>query len=274
MQNQIAPNLFLYTALECEAKPLINRFNLKKECHNHPFSVYRNQNIILTVSGVGKIAMAGAIGYTQALFQTIQSPVLINLGIAGHKYYAVGDIFLATKIVDSDSGKRFYPQLIGNDWPKSTEIHSSSIPCTKYSTDYMNDMEASAFYETAIKFSSNELIHSLKIVSDNEQSSIEKIRPKLVTQWINHHSTQIEYLLNHWISLQQSITNPKLNEFDMIVSQCHFTVSSQIKLKSLLLRWQTLSTERWLDTKEKKLCSSKEVLQKLEFDVNNLGVHL
>jgi len=274
MQNQTIPSLFIYTALECEAKPLLKQLDLKKECNSHPFSIYKNQNTILTVSGVGKIAMAGAVAYTQALFRTIQLPVLVNVGIAGHKYQAIGDIFLATKIVDKDSSKRFYPQLVGGDWPKTAEIQSSSTPCTEYSTDFMNDMEASAFYETAIRFSSNELIHSIKVISDNEQSSIETIRPKLVTQWINNHLTQIEYLLNHWISLRQSVTSNELKEFDTIVNQWHFTVSRQIKLKSLLLRWQTLSAAPWLDVNQTNSCSSKDILQKLESDVNDLEVHL
>lgn len=274
MQNQISSSLFIYTALECEAKPLLKQFDLKKERHSHPYSIYKNSNTILTVSGVGKIAMAGAVAYTQALFQTTQLPVLVNLGIAGHKSQAIGDILLATKIVDKDSGKRFYPQLIGNNWPKTTKIQTSSTPSTEYSADYMNDMEASAFYETAIKFSSNELIHSIKVISDNEQSSIETVRPKLVTQWINNHLTQIEYLLNHWISLQQSVTRNELKEFDTIVSQWHFTVSRQIKLKSLLLRWQALSTNSWLNVNQTSFDGSKGILQKLESDINNLEVHL
>lgn len=274
MQNQTIPTLFIYTALECEAKPLLKQLDLKRVCNSHPFSIYKNHNIVLTVSGVGKIAMAGAVAYTQALFQATQLPVLVNLGIAGHKYQAIGDIFLATKIIDKDSGKRFYPQLIGSDFPKTMGLLSSSIPCTEYSADYMNDMEASAFYETAIKFSSNELIHSIKVISDNEQSSIDTIRPKLVSQWINNHLYQIEHLLNHWGALQQSVTTNELKEFDAIVNQWHFTVNRQIKLKSLLLRWQTLSTNPWLTIEQASFDSSKDVLQKLESDINSLDLQL
>ena len=85
---------------------------------------------------------------------------------------------------------------------------------------------------------------------------------------------QIEYLLNHWISLQQSVTRNELKEFDAIVSQWHFTVSRQIKLKSLLLRWQALSTNSWLNVNQTSFDDSKDILQKLESDINSLEVHL
>lgn len=273
MKKQTIPNLFIYTALECEAKPLIKYFDLKKE-NKHPFSIYKGPSTILTVSGVGKIAMAGAVAYTQALFQSIPSPVLVNLGIAGHSSLPIETLVLATKIIDKDSGKRFYPQLIGNDWPKTSSIQTSSIPCTEYNAHYLNDMEASAFYETAIKFSSNELIHSIKVISDNAQSTIESINSKLVIQWLTNHLSQINSLLSHWLSLQQSMRANDLKEFDAIVQRWHFTVGGQLKLKSLLLRWQALSSAPWLDTFESNPNNSKEVLKKLESDLNNLDVYL
>ncbi len=274
MKNQLSPSLFIYMALECEAKPLIKQFYLKKENTNHPFPIYKNDTIILTVSGVGKVAMAGAVAYTQAFFLSQQLPVLINIGIAGHKSEEIGEILLASKIVDKDSGKRFYPQLIGNNWPKIGEVQTSSKPCTEYSANYMNDMEASAFYETAVRFSTNELIHSIKVISDNEQTSIETINAKRVSQLISNHLIQIEQLLNDWKSLQQSVNPIQLKEFNLIIKQWNFTVGGKTKLKALLSRWQVLSAKPWLANNQKKLESSKDVLKKLEIDINCLEVHL
>jgi nucleoside phosphorylase len=268
------PNLFIFTALECEAKPLIKQFELKKENFNHPFPIYKNDSIVLTISGVGKVAMAGAVAYTQAIFQPQFSPVLINIGIAGHKFEPIGEILLASKIVDKDSEKKFYPQLIGTNLPKTGEVQTSSKPCTKYSASYMNDMEASAFYETAVRFSSNELIRSIKVISDNEQSAIESINAKKVSQLISSQLAQIEQLFNHWILLQKSVIPSQLEEFHLILQQWNFTVSGKIRLKSLLSRWQMLSAEPWLGNNQAKLKSSKDVLKKLEIDINFLKVNL
>ncbi len=275
MSNFInTPNLFIYTALECEAKPLIKQFELKKENFNHPFPIYKNDSIVLTISGVGKVAMAGAVAYTQAIFQPQHLPVLINIGIAGHKFESIGEIVLASKIVDKDSGKRFYPQLIGTNLPKTGEVQTSSKPCTEYSASYMNDMEASAFYETAVRFSTNELIHSIKVISDNEKTSIESINAKKVSQLISNQLTQIEQLFNCWILLQKSFIPSELKEFNLILQQWNFTVSGKIRLKSLLSRWQLLSAESWLTNNQAKLKSSKDVLKKLEIDISYLKVIL
>lgn len=268
------PNLFIYTALECEAKPLIKQFELKKESFNHPFPIYKNDSIVLTISGIGKVAMAGAVAYSQAIFQPQHSPLLINIGIAGHKTEAIGEIVLASKIVDKDSGKRFYPQLIGNNLPKTDEVLTSSRPCTEYSASYMNDMEASAFYEMAVRFNTNELIHSIKIISDNEQTTIESINAKKVSQLISNHLPQIEQLFHHWKLLQQSVIPSEIKEFNQISKRWNFTVSGKIRLKSLLSRWQMLSTESWLANNQVKLERSKDVLKKLESDVNYLKVLL
>ncbi len=268
------PNLFIFTALECEAKPLIKQFELKKENINHPFPIYKNDSIVLTISGVGKVAIAGAVAYSQAIFQPQFSPVLINIGIAGHKFEPIGEILLASKIVDKDSEKRFYPQLIRTNLSKTSEVQTSSKPCTEYSASYMNDMEASAFYETSVRFSSNELIHSIKVISDNEQTAIESINAKKVSQLISNQLTQIEQLLNHWVLLQKSVIPSELKEFNLILQQWNFTVSGKIRLKSLLSRWQMLSAEPWLANKQAKLKSSKDVLKKLEIDINCLKVIL
>ncbi|MCF6202417.1 MAG: hypothetical protein L3J59_01935 [Methylococcaceae bacterium] len=268
------PNLFIFTALECEAKPLIKQFELKKENITHPFPIYKNDSILLTISGVGKVAIAGAVAYTQAIFQPQFPPILINIGIAGHKYEPIGEILLASKIVDKDSGKRFYPQLIGTNLPKVGEVQSSSKPCTEYSANYMNDMEASAFYETAIRFSSNELIHSIKVISDNEQTTIESINAKKVSQLVINQLTQIEQLFNHWVLLQKPVIPCELKEFNLILQQWNFTVSGKIKLKSLLSRWQMLSADPWLVNNQEKFKSSKNVLKKLELDIDCLKVIL
>ena len=218
--------------------------------------------------------MAGAVAYTQAIFQFQHLPVLINIGIAGHKFESIGDILLASKIVDKDSGKRFYPQLIGTNLSKTSEVQTSSKPCAEYSASYMNDMEASAFYETSVRFSSNELIHSIKVISDNEQTTIESINAKKVSQLISNQLTQIEQLLNHWVLLQKSVIPSELKEFNLILQQWNFTVSGKIRLKSLLSRWQMLSAESWLTNNQAKLKSSKDVLKKLEIDINCLKVIL
>ena len=62
------PTVFIFVALPCEAKPLIQSWSLKKNSEHKPFSIYENQDFVVVVSGVGKLAMAAAVAYTMCLY--------------------------------------------------------------------------------------------------------------------------------------------------------------------------------------------------------------
>ncbi|MCK4840401.1 MAG: hypothetical protein KAT04_00800 [Methylococcales bacterium] len=274
MTKQHLPSIYLFVALACEAKPLVHFFGLKKQPLNCPFAIYKNDDIVLVVAGVGKIAMAGSVAYTMAIFSNVQVPILINIGIAGHQSQALGNLCVASKIIDVETGKCFYPQLIGNNWPESFQIKTFSIPCAQYNENCLNDMEASAFCEMAIKFSSSELIHSLKIVSDNETSSIDNINAKLVAEWITKQLTDIEMVLKKSSLLRKPFVTIELNELTEIVNNWHFTVTGQIKLKALLMRWRVLTSQPWKGFYAKDLSNGKVLLQRLEKDINQLELKL
>jgi nucleoside phosphorylase len=266
--------LFIFTALECEAKPIINYFGLKKELNEWSFSIYKNDTIVLAISGIGKIPMAAAVAYVFALYSRVSSPVIINIGIAGHKTLELGSLILASKISDNDSGTNFYPQFIGNNFPKCKELVTSSKPCKEYKTHCLFDMEASAFYEIALKFSSNELVHCIKIISDNETSSINEIKPKLVVEWITGLMDEIDELLQFWLTQSDLIKPNELEEYEEIINKWHFSVTSQIKLKALLQRWNVISADSWVIPSVPPLRNSKEILKKLEADINCLEHYL
>ena len=274
MKNQNPPIVFIFTALDCEAKPLVKLFDLKKDSSHDYFPIYKNEKIVLTVTGVGKVAMAGAVAYTLAVFPGNEVPVLVNIGIAGHKVQEIGTLCMAMKITDGDTARRFYPSLSGGHWPVTSDLKTTSQPCVHYDPDCLYDMEASAFYEMSVRFSTSELIHCFKVVSDNENSSIEKIQPKVVTEWITSQTNEIEQLLMYLEKLREIIVPIKLEVYNEMVNKWHFTVSGKIKLKALLLRWKVLSVRDWQYENEERDLSGKEVLKKLEAEVNRLEVLL
>lgn len=268
------PTLFIFTALECEARALIMALSLKKNNAKHPFSIYRHADIVLTVTGIGRVAMAGGVAYTLALFPLAQSPVMLNIGIAGHKSKALGTLLTATKIIDNSSNKAFYPQFLSNHWTESCELKTVSKPDTRYTFDGLVDMEASAFYEMAVKFSTCELIHCLKIVSDNNHTSIDRINPKRVSEWVASQMDSIQQIMDDLKTLNQPIQTNGLRSFDEIIKKWHFTVTGTIKLKALLNRWQLLSTDCWLSYHSHSFSDGKQLLKKLQSDVENLDVYL
>lgn len=272
--RQNPPRIFIYAALPCEAKPLVEHFKLKKDTTIQPFAVYLNQDICLTVTGLGKSAMAAGVAYTQALFASVEHPVLVNIGIAGHIDHALGSLFLIDKITDVDSLKSYYPPLVFTPPCPTANIRTVSRPQLVYDREHLCDMEASAFYETAVRFSTGELIHCLKVISDNESSPAENIQPKQVEALIAAHVATIETLLKELSRLAALITAPEPDRFEQLIQRYHFTASEQGQLKNRLSRWAVLTNNTIPELDESQLHKGKDVLSWLDRQINKLEFSL
>lgn len=246
----MSPSIFVFTALNCEAKPLIRSWRLKKHSHNQPFAIYSDAERVVVVTGIGKIAMAGAVGYTLSLFPNIRHPLLLNIGIAGNRRHSLGSLYLADKIVDANTGKKFYPQLPFAIACETAAVATLATPHAGYAEDCLYDMEASAFYEMACKFSSSELIHSLKIVSDNAESPLENITESLVEEWCIRQIDAIDTLIARLHTLRQSLPVTDLGLYWQLLGEFHFTSTSAVKLAALSAQWHLLMGEQipaWRD---------------------------
>ncbi|MGH9802752.1 MAG: hypothetical protein ACRD82_20485, partial [Blastocatellia bacterium] len=65
-------------ALRCEAKALIEHFRLAQLTNERAFAIYCNESMSLTVSGVGKTAMAAALAYRYARLADPQTCAWLN----------------------------------------------------------------------------------------------------------------------------------------------------------------------------------------------------
>ena len=227
----VIPKIFIYTALPCEAKPLIARYKLTRDSAIRAFSVFRNGDIVLTVTGIGKTAMAAGVAYSQALFSQHPNSVFINIGIAGHKRYTVGSLFLIDKIADNDTGRNYYPPLVFTPPCPTANLVTFAKLQQSYPESALCDMEASGFYETATRFSTGELVQCLKIVSDNETSSSENIQPDQVSSMIAEYVPRMAETLDSLSNLAHLIGRPELDEFKQLTEHYRFSENEKIQLK-------------------------------------------
>lgn len=270
MTPQKSHRIFIYTALPCEAKPLVEHFNLKKDTTIQPFAVYFNQDICLTVTGLGKSAMAAGVAYTQALFGSVEHPVLLNIGIAGHKDHAVGSLFMIDKITDIDSQKSYYPPLVFTPPCPTAHVQTASRPQLGYDQQHLCDMEASAFYETAVRFSSGELIQCLKVISDNRLSPAENIQPKQVSSLIAAHVSTIEMILTKLSRLAEQVSTQEPERFEQLIQKYHFTASERGQLKNLLSRWDVVTNHLTPEFDESQWHRGKDVLFWLDQQISKI----
>ena len=253
--------LFIYTALPCEAKPLVEHFKLKKDLTVQTFAVYVSRDICLTVTGLGKSAMAAGVAYTQALFAVEAPFFMLNLGVAGHQDAALGSLFLMDKITDAESLRSYYPSMVFSLPYARGELKTVSRPQLRYESATFFDMEASAFYETAVRFISSEFVFCLKVVSDNQHSSVENIQAPQVSKWIAEHVDDIESLLAKVTAyrVQEGQESDALL-FDTLIQRYHFTVNERRQLKNHLEHWAVVTDHQPLELDESVLTSAKEVL--------------
>ena len=255
---------FIFTALPCEAKPLIEHYKLKKDNTVQAFNIFRNTTTALTVTGIGKNAMAAGVAYTQALFQSTQNPILLNIGIAGHSKHPVGSLFLADKIGDADTSRLFYPPLVFTPPCRTHYVQTFAQPQLSYHFDYLCDMEAAAFYETAIRFTTGELISCLKIVSDNQEIPSCNIKPAMVSDLVSQHLPVIDTLITNTIKLTDNLTLQTINNYNQIINQYRLSVSEQIQAQKLLQRWSFLKDEQALTDLSSSTDNGKVFLQRIK----------
>src|SRR5690554_1763627 len=108
--------ILIITALMIEAAPLIEHFRLRRDMSIHEFPVYRNADIALIVSGVGKVRSAIAATYLLSICNTkynkdienvnddscIKDHTLVNIGFCGasETQYEIGSLILINKVID------------------------------------------------------------------------------------------------------------------------------------------------------------------------------
>ncbi len=269
------PWVFIFCALTCEAKPLVKAWNLRRlPSTEHPFAIYCNDERAVIVSGIGKTNMAGAVGYALALFNKPKQPAIVNIGIAGHRIAQPGSIFLGHKISDAETGRNFYPQIPFGAPCKTQAILTKSAPNTEYRGSELFEMEASGFYELAIKFSSCELVHSVKIVSDNTESSIANINEASVEALVMTQVPVIDNIIGRLNTLRATITDDAEPIYRELIGEYHFTATSSLQLRGLLRRWRLIKGNGEILWREAHLKNAKALLDWLEGEIDDTEFYL
>jgi len=146
----------IISAFYKEVAPIIKHYKLKKL--NSPFEIFKNDEIIVIISGIGKLNSAIATTY---LLSNYNIDFIMNFGIVGSKSFKIGEIFLINKI-----NKNLYPDILYSHPFNESEIICSDEIITEGEFKLV-DMESEGFFKAATKFMPLENIFIIKIVSDN-----------------------------------------------------------------------------------------------------------
>lgn len=222
-------------ALHCEAKPVIDHFRLRKARAGAAFDCYLGENQACVISGIGKLASAGATAWIAARLAPEAPLAWINLGTAGAAAHPLGTALLLNQVIDADSGRRYYPVPLQRSRLAAAACTSLAQPSEDYRDDRLYDMEASGFLASALRFSSAELARCIKIVSDNRHEKTGRDRAaisRLVQRNLEAICEQAEQLTRLRDELAQREIDPE--SWRCITALAHFSDTRQSRLRGLL----------------------------------------
>ncbi len=154
-------------AMHCEAKPIIDYYRLKKSRVDHAFDLYQGDQMLCVISGIGKAAVAAASAWVAALNREQPALAWINLGTAGSAQHTIGTALVINKITECNTNYSYYPVPPIDTNLESAHCLTLNQASSEYQPEHLFDMEASAFFATATRFSSAELVQCIKVISDN-----------------------------------------------------------------------------------------------------------
>jgi adenosylhomocysteine nucleosidase len=254
------------TALMAEATPIVDHYGMHRR--DGSFPIYVSDGASLVVSGMGKRAVAVATGYLQA--RTESSPgAWVNVGIAGHRSFATGKLLLAHTIRDEATGKRWFPPQLSTDIDRA-EVLTVERPETKFDSDALYEMEASAFYPTASSFATLEVVQCIKIVSDNRRFQSSELTRERIRELVSSQLDTVERLAGELEALasEHGLASVGPDGIEAFVAMWRLSVTERRRLVRLLTRWKALSPDRPLDfDRLREVRSGAHALDLLEADL-------
>jgi len=171
--------LYIFTAHQAEAAPLIKHLGLKQDFSYKSPRVYRGEDLSLIITGIGK--MEAAIATTRILSCELagsrrdNSAWAINIGISGSldSNKSIGSLHFIHKISDYSSNMSYFPDSLIRHKLQEAALITVDSPATRDShnfkeqTSSLVDMEAFGFFAACVKFLPSSQITCLKIVSDH-----------------------------------------------------------------------------------------------------------
>ncbi len=241
--------IFLHTALAEEARPLIARFGLRTHGPGL-FPLYRGElagaAAWLVIAGVGKVRAAAAVAYAHAVADAPGARAWLNVGVAGHADLEPGSVRLAHTVCDRAAARRWYPSLSLLGATPACALTSVDAPETGFPDQSLYDMEAAGFYPIALASASAELVHCLKIVSDNRANPASQLTGAGIEQRVSDNAGAVADCAATLAGAAARLPHPASSDPAVVqlLGSARFSATQRLRLARLVQRWRVLAPER------------------------------
>ena len=186
-------------AMQREANFLIKYWNLKQTNVSNKIFSNKKKGINLIISGIGKRKAEEATIFLAE--KNNKNSFFLNIGIAGNKDFKLGEIILVSKVTDNKTKYSWYPSLLWKTKIKKAPLVTVKFPKIRYTTNFLYDMEAAGFFKAARRYVGPEMVQSIKIISDNKESSILNISSKKTETWVKNKIIVIDKLIKEFLRI-------------------------------------------------------------------------
>ena len=235
----------LLCALPAEAKPLVRGLGLKPAPAPGPgrrriwTGHWRGIDLSLISCGVGAASAEAAVSGFGDEGEGRRPCAWLNVGIAGHRRHPVGTPVLAHKISrgEPETGS-FYPTFSFTPPCSTAEVVTVAREQREYPGDAACDMEAHPFFAAACSQTTPELVHCLKVVSDNQAVPAATVTAAGTRTLIGAHLQLVADIIAELAALLRlpgpvTAADP---EYMRLLEGRHFTETQRHQLRLLLQR--------------------------------------
>ena len=234
----ITENFRFVIALDCEALPIIEFYNLDvyKETDGI-FKCYKNSTntIWLIISGIGNINSAAATIYLKKVSLSNKNSIWINLGTGGHYNLKPGNIYHIKAVTPSNNlNDVLYSNAVINNIIKNYEVYNVTNEERQFNfKDKIYEMEAYGFLKTTEKFTFRELTCVLKVISDNSEYKPKDFN-KFAANIINSNLYLVDKLLRKFLTLSNKIEKPNDKLASEVFKKFQLSFSNKVKVSKLI----------------------------------------
>jgi len=231
----------IITALGVESENFISFYRLLR-VKEFKFPVYKNDDIVLIETGIGKLNIESRLKSISSLINNFDRCQFINIGIAGGnpEKVNIGDCFIINKINNADDGQTYYPDILVDHKMKEAALVTVKEPVTKGSEEYFElvDMEASEIFRVCKELVPIQRMAFIKIVSDYMVLDQNFIKKNFIMELFYSNLNKISQFLiefDKFIFSEESI----LNEIDIqwisnLVDKWKLTKTQKFQLENVL----------------------------------------
>lgn len=212
--------IYIFTAMYCEAEPLIKAYNLRLKRTLRHIQIFETEesDIVLTITGTGRIHAAAATAAVLSMYDARKSDFLINIGSSAAMSENMAGVYICNKITDASENRTYYPDMLYNYGLKEAGVITGD---SIYHADSENknintlyDMEASAVYQAGSLYFGPDRMVFIKAVSDYGMHENEKINTSedtKVSTSLKNMSDKISLLISDNIACIQKCIEIMLN---------------------------------------------------------------